>query len=80
MAGTEAFSCAKNDAQLKDVGWNLTDRRSVQFEHTVGGASAMTIYITQGRYIRDAITGMIDKPEDRAAAYSQCCSARLRCR
>ncbi len=26
----------------------------------------MTIYITQGRYTRDAIIGMIDKPEDRA--------------
>ncbi len=28
----------------------------------------MTIYITQGRYTRDAIIGMIDKPEDRAKA------------
>jgi uncharacterized protein with GYD domain len=28
----------------------------------------MTIYITQGRYTRDAINGMIDNPEDRAAA------------
>jgi uncharacterized protein with GYD domain len=26
----------------------------------------MTIYITQGRYTRDAIKGMIIKPEDRA--------------
>jgi len=26
----------------------------------------MTIYITQGRYTRDAIVGMIVKPEDRA--------------
>jgi len=26
----------------------------------------MTIYITQGRYTRDAIKGMIVKPEDRA--------------
>ncbi len=28
----------------------------------------MTIYITQGRYTRDAIIGMIDKPEDRGKA------------
>jgi uncharacterized protein with GYD domain len=28
----------------------------------------MPIYITQGRYSRDAIKGMIDKPEDRAEA------------
>ncbi len=62
------------------MGWNLTDGRSVHFEHILGGAFAMTIYLNQSRYIRDAITGMIDKPEDRAAAYTQCCSARLRCR
>ena len=79
-AGTGAFSRAKIDAQLTDVGWNLTDGCSVHFEYTLGDAFAMTIDITQGRYIRDAITGMIDKPEDRAKAYSQCCSARLRCR
>ncbi|HSR71396.1 MAG TPA: GYD domain-containing protein [Kiloniellales bacterium] len=30
----------------------------------------MTIYITQGRYTREAITGMIDKPEDRTEAVS----------
>ena len=28
----------------------------------------MTIYITQGRYTREAVTGMINKPEDRAVA------------
>ena len=28
----------------------------------------MTIYITQGRYTHDAIRGMVDRPEDRAAA------------
>jgi uncharacterized protein with GYD domain len=28
----------------------------------------MTIYITQGRYTREAIRGMIAKPEDRAEA------------
>jgi hypothetical protein len=28
----------------------------------------MPIYITQGRYTRDAIKGMIVKPEDRADA------------
>ena len=36
MAGTEAFSRAKIDAQLTDVGWNLTDGRSVHFEYTLG--------------------------------------------
>ena len=29
----EAFSRVKIDAQLKDVGWNLTDGRSVRFEY-----------------------------------------------
>ena len=28
----------------------------------------MTVYITQGRYPREAIEGMINKPEDRAVA------------
>ena len=28
----------------------------------------MTVYITQGRYTREAIAGMINKPEDRAEA------------
>jgi uncharacterized protein with GYD domain len=31
----------------------------------------MPIYITQGRYTRDAIRGMIVKPEDRAEALSR---------
>jgi uncharacterized protein with GYD domain len=31
----------------------------------------MPIYITQGRYTRDAIKGMIDKPEDRDDALSR---------
>jgi uncharacterized protein with GYD domain len=31
----------------------------------------MTIYITQGRYTREAIKGMIVKPEDRADAVSR---------
>ena len=31
----------------------------------------MPIYITQGRYTRDAIKGMIVKPEDRADAVSR---------
>lgn len=30
----------------------------------------MTVYITQGRYTREAIVGMVDKPEDRAEAVS----------
>jgi uncharacterized protein with GYD domain len=32
------------------------------------GEGCMPIYITQGRYTRDAIKGMIVKPEDRADA------------
>jgi uncharacterized protein with GYD domain len=35
---------------------------------------AMTIYITQGRYTREAIKGMIVKPEDRADAISRAMS------
>ena len=31
----------------------------------------MTIYITQGRYTRDAIKGMVVKPEDRADAVAK---------
>ena len=31
----------------------------------------MPIYITQGRYTRDAIKGMITRPEDRADAISR---------
>jgi hypothetical protein len=31
----------------------------------------MPIYITQGRYTRDAIKGMIVRPEDRADAVSR---------
>ncbi len=31
----------------------------------------MTIYITQGRYTREAIKGMVIKPEDRAEALSK---------
>ena len=37
MAGTEAFSRVKIDAQLTDVGWNLKDGRSVHFEYTLPG-------------------------------------------
>ena len=33
-----------------------------------GKGRQMTIYITQGRYTREAVTGMINKPEDRAGA------------
>jgi type I restriction enzyme R subunit len=33
MGGNEAFSRVLIDAQLKDVGWNLTDGRSVRFEY-----------------------------------------------
>ena len=35
------------------------------------GEDRMPIYITQGRYTRDAIKGMIAKPEDRADAVSR---------
>ena len=31
----------------------------------------MPIFITQGRYTREAVRGMIDKPEDRAEALSR---------
>jgi uncharacterized protein with GYD domain len=31
----------------------------------------MPVYITQGRYTRDAIKGMLKKPEDRAEAVSR---------
>jgi uncharacterized protein with GYD domain len=34
----------------------------------------MTIYITQGRYTREAIKGMIVKPEDRADALARAMS------
>jgi uncharacterized protein with GYD domain len=42
-------------------------------DHTVGaaGGQGMPIYITQGRYTRDAIKGMIVKPEDRADAVAR---------
>src|SRR5262245_51655057 len=33
--------------------------------------SAMPIFITQGRYTREAIKGMVIKPEDRAEAVSR---------
>src|SRR3990172_2744102 len=35
------------------------------------GRERMPIYITQGRYTRDAIKGMIVKPEDRADAVAR---------
>jgi type I restriction enzyme R subunit len=34
-SGTEAFSRVKVDALLRDVGWNLTDGRSVRFEYVL---------------------------------------------
>ena len=33
MATTEAFSRVRIDEQLRDVGWNLTDGRSVRYEY-----------------------------------------------
>lgn len=36
MRVTEAFSRVAIDQQLKDVGWRLTDGRSVHFEYTLG--------------------------------------------
>jgi type I restriction enzyme R subunit len=33
MRQGEGFSRVKIDAQLKDVGWNLTDGRSVRYEY-----------------------------------------------
>ena len=35
----------------------------------------MTIYISQGRYTREAIQGMIERPEDRAEAVEKLCKA-----
>ena len=32
---TEAFSRVKVDALLRDVGWNMTDGRSVRFEYVL---------------------------------------------
>ncbi len=39
MAGTEAFSRVKIDAQLRDAGWDVSDGRSVRFEVTLEGGS-----------------------------------------
>ena len=36
-----------------------------------GGRMSMPIYITQGRYTREAIKGMMVRPEDRADAVSR---------
>jgi uncharacterized protein with GYD domain len=35
----------------------------------------MTIYISQGRYTREAIQGMINSPEDRAEAVEKLCKS-----
>ena len=35
----------------------------------------MTIFISQGRYTREAIQGMIERPEDRAEAVEKLCKA-----
>jgi uncharacterized protein with GYD domain len=40
--------------------------RGTAVKRRAGGEQDMPIYITQGRYTRDAIKGMIIKPEDRA--------------
>ena len=40
--------------------------RGTAVKRRAGGEHDMPIYITQGRYTRDAIKGMIIKPEDRA--------------
>jgi uncharacterized protein with GYD domain len=40
----------------------------------LSGDHAMPIYITQGRYSRDAVKGMIVRPEDRADAVSRLAS------
>ena len=40
--------------------------RGTAVKRCAGGEQDMPIYITQGRYTRDAIKGMIIKPEDRA--------------
>jgi type I restriction enzyme R subunit len=35
MAGNEAFSRVKIDAQLQDVGWAISDGKSVRFEYVL---------------------------------------------
>lgn len=42
----EAFSRVKIDAQLKDVGWNLTDGRSVRFEYVLPDGSRADYVLT----------------------------------
>ena len=39
MPETEAVARVRIDAQLKDVGWNLTDGISVRLEHTLSDGS-----------------------------------------
>lgn len=51
MAGTEAFSRAKIDAQLSDVGWKLTDGRSVHFEYSLSDGTRAD-YVLSDRHGR----------------------------
>ena len=51
MAGGEAFSRVKIDAQLTDVGWNLSDGRSVHFEYTLDDG-ARADYVLADRHGR----------------------------
>ena len=51
MSNSEAFSRVKIDALLHDVGWKLTDGRSVCFEHIVPDGTRMDYLLAdrQGR-------------------------------
>jgi uncharacterized protein with GYD domain len=46
-------------------------RRATDEERSTEERKSMPIYITQGRYTREAIKGMIVKPEDRFEALSR---------
>ncbi len=62
MAGGEAFSRVKIDAQLTDVGWNITDGRSVHFEYTLDDGTRAD-YVLADR--QDRSEGVIE-PEAQA--------------
>jgi uncharacterized protein with GYD domain len=53
---------------LQKAGALLPQPWALAFQHR---EEAMPIYITQGRYTREAIKGMIVRPEDRADAVSR---------
>ena len=46
MSDGEAFSRVKIDAQLKDVGWNLTDGRSVRYEYVLASNQRSHLWLS----------------------------------